>query len=1092
MKNLNSNFIKEYIIKIVVPIIIIYSINTKTQAQTVIPVGASQTYAKIYDAYNSISEPLSTSYIIEIQSDYNVSNETQITLNYKSGASASNYILICPALNVSKTITGTSSSGTVSFNSATFVTIDGTYRGGTSSLTIANSSSSGVTVMFVNDAVNNTVKNCTITGRNSSTSSGVIYLSTANSGNGNDYNFILSNTITKYSTYRPANLIYSSGTSGKENDNNTISGNSIYDFTNCGIYVTNTGNGNNWIIGGESSQEGNSIYQVTNSSTAQTGIFLKAGTTTSGHVIKNNYIGGSTVQCGGSAWCNTGGVAFVGIKLNVSTSTYGVMVSYNTVKNFNMTSTSSSAIFYGIYPDSGSMYIEHNTIGDENTANSITTSAPALICGIFSESLFNVDIKYNSISNITMTSTSNTDKPKLRGVRHSNKIGRSYGKVTISNNTVHHLKSAGRIPFSDGTIYGIVYCDSSIYSQGEISNNDIHDLCCNSTTGANVYMAGIEVDEYAYNADVFNNRICGLYNYNATDPMIGGIITHIDYGTSVNHNINIYNNMIALNNSQNAQLYGIWDAGSVTNTTTFNVFYNTIYLSGTVSSGTNQSACYNRGFTGATPTNLPTKSVTYLKNNIFINTRSGGSGKHYAIINAPDATVLPTTGWSTKYSNYNFLVTSNSSNAGGWGQGSSFSSYNFSSWINQTGTMKQDYNSWYLESSALNITNFFTDTSTANLNIKSDQSEGWYVKGKGIAGIMSGNIATDINGNARSTTFGFGTSIGANEFIPSSTPPLPNITGTISVDSIQTITSAGKTLGTLQWTGGTALPTALSFEYFSGSVPPGTLYGKYSNCYWTITQTGGSNFSYNLILNYDSADVGTIDNELNIRLAKRDGGPWTTYLNSTVNTTNKTITLNNLNSFSDFALSDVNEPMPVHIEYFTFNIKGRNVGLKWKTTSEINNKGFEVQRLEKGVYKYLGFLAAKNGTSNEYNFEDKNLQPGRYNYRLKQIDLNGNFEYFSLSNEIAINAPNSFELSQNYPNPFNPVTRINFSIAKSGLVKLVIYDITGREVKKLVDKELEQGFHFADFNASNLSSGIYFYTLKSNNFVSTKKMVLVK
>lgn len=93
-----------------------------------------------------------------------------------------------------------------------------------------------------------------------------------------------------------------------------------------------------------------------------------------------------------------------------------------------------------------------------------------------------------------------------------------------------------------------------------------------------------------------------------------------------------------------------------------------------------------------------------------------------------------------------------------------------------------------------------------------------------------------------------------------------------------------------------------------------------------------------------------------------------------------------------------------------------------------------------------------------------------------------------VSNEV----PGTFRLEQNYPNPFNPVTNIKFAVAKTGNVSLKIYDISGREVALLVNQQLSSGVYNYDFNASHLSSGIYFYILKTAEFTDTKKMVLVK
>jgi len=94
--------------------------------------------------------------------------------------------------------------------------------------------------------------------------------------------------------------------------------------------------------------------------------------------------------------------------------------------------------------------------------------------------------------------------------------------------------------------------------------------------------------------------------------------------------------------------------------------------------------------------------------------------------------------------------------------------------------------------------------------------------------------------------------------------------------------------------------------------------------------------------------------------------------------------------------------------------------------------------------------------------------------------------------QISSVVPGEYKLEQNYPNPFNPSTNINFAISKSGFVNLKIYDVTGKEVANLVNEKLETGTYSYEFNAAGLSSGIYFYTIKADNFVNTKKMVLVK
>jgi hypothetical protein len=94
--------------------------------------------------------------------------------------------------------------------------------------------------------------------------------------------------------------------------------------------------------------------------------------------------------------------------------------------------------------------------------------------------------------------------------------------------------------------------------------------------------------------------------------------------------------------------------------------------------------------------------------------------------------------------------------------------------------------------------------------------------------------------------------------------------------------------------------------------------------------------------------------------------------------------------------------------------------------------------------------------------------------------------------QISTEIPKNYSLLQNYPNPFNPNTKIKFQIARSGIVKIVVYDIQGREIEILVDKELRQGTYEADFDGIKQASGVYFYKLITENFADTKKMMIVK
>ncbi len=198
--------------------------------------------------------------------------------------------------------------------------------------------------------------------------------------------------------------------------------------------------------------------------------------------------------------------------------------------------------------------------------------------------------------------------------------------------------------------------------------------------------------------------------------------------------------------------------------------------------------------------------------------------------------------------------------------------------------------------------------------------------------------------------------------------------------------------------------------------------------------------------------------------------------------------------------------LPVELASFTSNVNNRNVYLQWSTSSENNNYGFEIERAVKinnnnqSDFIKVGSVHGYGNTSSTQNylFEDKNLNSGKYNYRLKQIDYNGNHEYFNLSNEIVIGIPVKFYLSQNYPNPFNPSTRLEFGISNLSFVSLKVYDAGGKEIATLVNENKPAGYYEVEWKSEGFASGVYFYKIVvntgegANNFSDTKRMLLVK
>jgi len=191
---------------------------------------------------------------------------------------------------------------------------------------------------------------------------------------------------------------------------------------------------------------------------------------------------------------------------------------------------------------------------------------------------------------------------------------------------------------------------------------------------------------------------------------------------------------------------------------------------------------------------------------------------------------------------------------------------------------------------------------------------------------------------------------------------------------------------------------------------------------------------------------------------------------------------------------DYDAIVPVELTSFTASVNESEVVLSWTTATEVNNSGFNVERNSGNGFETLGFVPGFGTTteSRSYSFTDADLHAGRYIYRLKQVDLDGSFEY---SDEIAVEVitPLEFALGQNYPNPFNPSTVIEFSLPEDvNDVQLTIYDALGQKVAQLVNTSLQAGRYSYQWDARNVSTGMYIYELRTNKFVSIKKMMILK
>jgi predicted GH43/DUF377 family glycosyl hydrolase len=199
-------------------------------------------------------------------------------------------------------------------------------------------------------------------------------------------------------------------------------------------------------------------------------------------------------------------------------------------------------------------------------------------------------------------------------------------------------------------------------------------------------------------------------------------------------------------------------------------------------------------------------------------------------------------------------------------------------------------------------------------------------------------------------------------------------------------------------------------------------------------------------------------------------------------------------SNGEIGYATLDDPLPVELTSFTAIANGKKIILNWSTATEINNHGFEIQRSTSGKeFSIVGFIDGYGTTSEQHNYSyaDKNLNNGKYFYRLKQVDFDGSYEYSNVV-EVELKTVNSYLLEQNYPNPFNPATTIRFGVPEKSNVKITVLNSIGEQVALISNESKEPGFYQVEFNAANLPSGVYFYRLQSGSFVETKKMILMK
>jgi len=577
-------------------------------------------------------------------------------LNSSGNGSGSNYssILIKPSgLSFQYNLNANINSPMIEFNGADNVTIDGK-----DSLQIQNFEDGDFAsvIVFKNGSSFNTVKNCYIrTNIIGNSRASIVFFTSTSTGNSN--NLISGCRFFNSSNFfTGSNHILSSGTASALNNSNTIYGNQFSEFTNSGITVSSTGNGSNWII------RKNSFFQKQNDpvfSLIITAIDFNAGSNSGNNIIDSNIIGGSDSLAGGNDWANASTVTFNGIKVNCNTTDLS-QIKNNVIQNLTFTN-SGSTTFSGINIVQGRTNVENNLIGHITNPSSIDIKGNQRQYGIFVSATALTEISNNVISNISNIATSPSSVGALVGIDVGNGGG-SASPAIIKGNKISNISTNATMTSFLGNrrnLVGINFNPSTFVS-GNIDSNTISTLISSSTTLTQISPCGILANNIT--GKITKNIISDIRNAGTgttatVPPNVTGICIR---NFSSNENNMIANNMISLGDGQNTNTSFIGINIQTNNPNRTRIYYNTIKISGTVTSGSLNSFALLRGIFN---TNTQTNPVE-IKNNIFDNSRTGGSGFHFAFGN--QGTTVKT-GWQEGFVDNNLLNSSLPEALGLWG-----------------------------------------------------------------------------------------------------------------------------------------------------------------------------------------------------------------------------------------------------------------------------------------------------------------------------------------------------------------------------------------------------------------------------------------
>ena len=491
---------------------------TTPTLQGLFKVGATGAdYASLTAAFADINlKGLLGSVQLELQADYVSTSET-FPIKPSAIATATKTIAVYPAVT-GLAITSNNTTGTINLDGSKYVTFDGRVgsTGSTIDLAIANTSVSGYAIQLINDASYNIFKYLDLKGESTSTTSGVVVISTTTGTTGNDYNTFDNCNIHGNGTAAnlPTNCLYATGTSGKINNNNTITNCNIFDFFNAASTSAGINVGSN---NSTYTVTGNKIYQSSartyTSGNLHYGISLTDATNGVGFTANNNIIGYTNSTQTGVYTMSGSSSRFIGIQVSASVGSSlpsdVCNIQGNTISNFTLTTSSggsaNSGAFTGIYVvGSGTINVgtsAANTIGSTTNADAIkvigstTGSTNPFLSGMATMGSGTYTIKNNLISGLTTEGSSlSIGLLFVKGII----INTGYPILEVNNNTIggnltNSLRAGATGATASQTVTGIEY---NAAGTALISNNTISNLLGNGVkaTSANGQVIGIKLN----------------------------------------------------------------------------------------------------------------------------------------------------------------------------------------------------------------------------------------------------------------------------------------------------------------------------------------------------------------------------------------------------------------------------------------------------------------------------------------------------------------------------------------------------------------------------------------------------------------------